>query len=82
MLVLQSYVIQHCVYVCAKLYLITVRCTYQVWIMYAAGVCWQSRYRYVLLTVRYEYNNGGKCSRMDPGVLEMLEIQYLWSDRK
>ena len=26
--------------------------------MYAAGVCWQSRY--VLLTVMYEYNNGGK----------------------
>ena len=42
--------------------------------------CWQSRY--VLLTIMYEYNNGGK---MDLGILEILEIleiQYLWSERK
>ena len=41
-------------------------------------MCWQSR-RYVLLTIMYEYNNGGK---MDLGILEILEVQYLWSERK
>ena len=40
------------------------------------------RSRYVLLTVRYEYNKGGKCSRIDHGILEILKIQYLWSEGK